>query len=350
MLRTIYVKTTDTCNLNCSHCFTNGINGEKTNWDWKGTQQWISSYLKENNNHTLHIELHGGEPFLVPLDIIKSFTRPFEDNELISIGATTNLVYKLSEELIDFIKKVLRKNIATSWDKSIRFANQRQYDLWRSNIRTLKERNVPVKINISITSDLVNSPVETFIEEMNAIQPEIIALERLTRSGSAVNNLSIFPDNEKQDLWYLDLLKSYENGLCQFKIQDFDILKERLSTNLTKVYHNCRDCEQKLLTISSNGQLATCPNAALENHFSTINDHHEVFLNHEGRIKEISKELDFHEGCISCEVFEYCGGDCHRLNWDGKRCGGLKHTLSYLLHSKSFEKVNRYPVFKLEKL
>jgi hypothetical protein len=29
-------------------------------------------------------------------------------------------------------------------------------------------------------------------------------------------------------------------------------------------------------------------------------------------------------------VNDLCGGDCHRLPWQGDRCGGLKNTLRHL--------------------
>ena len=56
----VYVKTTETCNLNCSHCFTSGINGRKIYFDAKKTANWCNQ-LDTQDNH-IHFEYHGGAP------------------------------------------------------------------------------------------------------------------------------------------------------------------------------------------------------------------------------------------------------------------------------------------------
>jgi uncharacterized radical SAM superfamily Fe-S cluster-containing enzyme len=41
-----YIKTTETCNLNCAHCFTNGKNGRKIYFDPTRVASWLNK-LKE---------------------------------------------------------------------------------------------------------------------------------------------------------------------------------------------------------------------------------------------------------------------------------------------------------------
>ena len=68
-----YIKTTETCNLNCDHCFTNGKNGRKIYFDPEKVAEWVNK-LKEYKPHsTGHFEFHGGEPFLAPIEDMWKF-------------------------------------------------------------------------------------------------------------------------------------------------------------------------------------------------------------------------------------------------------------------------------------
>ena len=136
----VYLKTTETCNLNCSHCFTNGINGRKIYFNPEKTIKWLES-LKVGLPHmeSLHVEFHGGEPFLAP---IKNMQRVYDEvNPLfdnISWGATSNLVFKIDDEKLNFMRTVLNKRIGTSWDPKIRFANEKQSHRTRETAQELE--------------------------------------------------------------------------------------------------------------------------------------------------------------------------------------------------------------------
>ena len=85
-----YVKTTETCNLNCKHCFTSGTSGPKVYWDTTKIIKWFKAFRKFNyhKNDTAHLEFHGGEPFLVPvseMDYVYDATKGLWDLSLIHI-------------------------------------------------------------------------------------------------------------------------------------------------------------------------------------------------------------------------------------------------------------------------
>lgn len=329
--KTIYVKTTGTCNLDCKHCFTNGKSGDKTHFDPVKTVQWVQEFMQQYPEGThYHLELHGGEPFLVPLSTLKQFTDVFVDRPDVSICANSNLTFKLSEELIDFIETCFGGVIGTSWDYWIRWGNERQFNLWKSNIQKLKDRGIKVNLKVSVSRPLVASTPDWFLDQMDGLAVDEISLERLTVGGNAVVNMDIFPDNEEQDEWYLALYKRYKERRPAYAISTLDTLEKKIELNVVKVDTNCRDCEQHLVTINSNGTLGGCPNMATEHRHSTIDRPVAEFLLSEGRVGEIAKELTWHDNCFTCDVFDLCGGDCHRLSWQNGRCGGLKKTLRYL--------------------
>lgn len=329
--KTIYVKTTGTCNLNCSHCFTNGKNGDKTQFDPKQTVKWIEDYMAEHDELTqYHLELHGGEPFLVPLEKLKEVTDPFWQMPNVSIAANSNLVFKLHDEIVYFILERFKGVIGTSWDNWIRFGNEAQLKLWKSNLAKLHAAGAYISLKVSVSKQLVDSSPDWFLDQMDELPVDTISLERITVGGNAVIDNGVFPNNEDQDLWYLELYKRYFARKPAYKISTLDTLKEKIQTNQVKVDTNCRNCEQNLVTINSNGTLGGCPNVATEKNHATIQESAKVFLTSEGRINDITKELNFPEGCLRCDVFDICGGDCHRLPWKDGRCGGLKKTLRYI--------------------
>ena len=76
-------KTTETCNLNCKHCFTSGINGPKVYWN---TNKIINidndkTWYDTNVEHHYHIfneensELVDLEPSEIDIKIPKKFSK-----------------------------------------------------------------------------------------------------------------------------------------------------------------------------------------------------------------------------------------------------------------------------------
>lgn len=329
--KTIYVKTTGTCNLNCDHCFTNGRTGDKTQFDTKKTIAWIKEYMSKHPDDTgYHLEFHGGEPFLVPLEKLKEVADEFIDHPNVSMCANSNLTFRLTDGHVDFIKHYFSSYIGTSWDHWIRWSHPKQVELWKKNLRTLSDHGVGIGLKVSVSTQLIKMTPDWFIDQMEELPVTEISLERLTNDGSAVANPEIFPDNEEQDNWYLALYLRYMERKPKVRIRTMDILEKKLKYNLVKVDTNCRNCEQNLVTINPDGSLSGCPNAAPKLKHATLEQGADVFLGSDGRIGEIAKELTWGDTCLSCDVYDLCGGDCHRLPWQKGRCGGLKNTLRYL--------------------
>lgn len=330
-MKTIYVKTTGTCNLNCSHCFTGGKTGDKTQFDPVQVGDWIQEFMnKYPASEDYHMEFHGGEPFLVPIEKLTELAERFHHREGVSMGANSNLTFKLTDEIIGFIKKYLHSGVGSSWDHWIRWSNQKQFDLWKSNLKVLISHGIEIFLKVSVSKELIKTSPDWFIDQMESFGVTDVCLERLTMGGNAEENLDIFPDNEEQDNWYLALYLRYKERNPRVKIRTLDTIETKLKLNMVKVDTNCRNCEQNLVTINSNGSLSGCPNMATQKPHAKIDDGVEAFLNSDGRIDEITKELTWGDTCITCDVFDLCGGDCHRLPWQDGRCGGLKNTLRYL--------------------
>lgn len=330
-MKVIYVKTTGTCNLNCSHCFTNGKSGDKTQFDETKVGNWIQEFMdKYPDTEDHHLEFHGGEPFLVPIEKLTALAERFHYRPGVSMGANSNLTFKISDEQIQFMKKYLHNSIGTSWDHWIRWGNQKQFDLWKSNVKMLTEQGIDVFLKVSVSKELIKTSPDWFIDQMESFGVKDVSLERLTVGGNSEENLDIFPNNEEQDNWYLALYLRYKERNPVVKIKTLDIIEQKLKHGVVKIDTNCRNCEQNLVTINSNGTLSGCPNMATQKPHAKLEDGVDVFLSSDGRLDEIVAELTWGDTCLTCDVFDLCGGDCHRLPWQGNRCGGLKNTLRYL--------------------
>ena len=339
MNRMIYVKTTETCQLNCKHCFTNGINGAKIYFNPHKTADWVKRLHSEayKENDTMHFEFHGGEPFLAPVSHMRIFYEETKDLwPNASFGITSNLTFKLKDEHWDFIKGPLGNRMGTSWDPKIRFENEKQEKLWEDNVRELIKQGVIIKLFISVTKDTINiEPIE-LLKWVKDLGVQEMALERLTGNGNALLHPEIFPTNLEQDAWFLKMHEQIveHDARHWFDNEFMETIYNKFESGFLKGGTFCRDCEEKLYTINADGSLSGCPNAAPEEQFGHINDDIKSLINSPRRIKNIACERSRDPRCYECPVFMYCGGDCHQLAWQGDICGAPKSLMKLLKAEK----------------
>lgn len=342
-----YLKTTETCNLNCLHCFTSGSKGAKIYWNHLKVADWLHRISKQMQHAThAHFEFHGGEPFLADLS---SLQYVYDNCQNLwpsqSWGITTNLTFKLDQEKIDFIQGPLGNRVGTSWDPDIRFANPKQYDLWRKNVQTLIDLGVTVKLFVSVTKGTIAiEPIE-LLEWVKSLGVKELALERLTMNGSARQNLHIFPTNLEQDQWFLKMHhQSEEHGAREWFDNEFlESVYSKFETGFTAGGTFCRDCEEKLFTVNADGSISGCPNSAPEQNFGFLDDDIQALLTSPQRIENIACERARDPRCYSCEVFQYCNSDCHQLEWEGDICGAPKSLM------RTLAKINKkHPIFNLQ--
>jgi radical SAM protein with 4Fe4S-binding SPASM domain len=337
----VYLKTTETCNLNCKHCFTNGKLGRKIYFNVDKTISWFKQMQETVNNDTqLHIEFHGGEPFLAPLeDMQRTYDEVSKIWPKASWGCTTNLVHKLTPEKLKFIDTVLNKRIGTSWDPKIRFENQQQIELFENNIKLLLERGVRIKLFVSLTQDVVKTEPINLLRYVKNLGVQEMDIERVTKNGNATKNIEIFPSNKDMDSWFVkmheqmilyDARKWFDNNFMENIYTKFE-------TGFTKAGTWCRDCEQKLFTINADGTIAGCPNSAPEDYYGNIDTKPADLFTTPKRIHFISKEKMGNNLCLDCSVYKYCGGDCHQLEWEGNQCASPR-TLMKLLDVQSINR------------
>lgn len=354
MLRTVYLKSTDTCNLNCSHCFTSGNNPLRYFWNVDEIKDWVSrfmAYIPESDQ--VHFEFHGGEPMLAPLEQlieVRDLLRTYKERA--SIGITTNLVYKIYPEMQDFFNSL--DGFATSWDPDIRFANEKQYELWQENMASVvsarAEKGVILNVSVSrVLTQMDQKELIIFLKNTGAYK---VLFDRITLDGNAVDHLELFPSNTEINNWYikmdeasrsLDARKWFLNAALE------DVYK-KFENGATACGTFCRDCEERLLTISANGAITGCPNSAQEESFGITSMSMEELFFSAKRLNAMTEERMRNEKCFECPVFSYCGSDCHRLSWDGDICPAPKELMKKLAGmsytNTSNQKKLIIPIFK----
>lgn len=318
----IYLKTTETCQLDCSHCFTSGRSGKKIFFDVEKVKLFFDQLHFHNKNQGGNIAFHGGEPMLAGLDDmyeIYYYVKNLLPNMWWSI--TTNLTYKLTDDIKEFFKQVFfTTGIGVSWDLDIRFDNKVQEQLWKKNLEWLVEQGFNVTLMISISKKLTEYPVDDFLNFISSLGIQHVHLERITPNGNAIKNPNIFPSNTQLDEWFLKLWqRSLEIDWFSHKINN--LFFHSLLTSLVQSQHSgcrCRECEQKIFTLNADGTVGGCPNSAPELHYGMVTDTLLSLYSATNRTCNINAELNRELPCWSCEVYDVCNGDCHQLMWNDK--------------------------------
>ena len=323
-MKKIYIKTTETCNLQCDHCYIGDNRKVQGFFSEDLTINWIKDYIgfSNINERDIRFSFHGGEPLLCPLGKMQKVIDTFPNA---TYDTTTNLCYILNYEKLKFIKdnfidkyETNRPFIKTSWDYKIRFHSNENKSIWESNIRLLLSEGVDVRVIICITSPLVSElkPVE-LMEYLLSLGIKDIHFERLTENTTA--DKSLIPNYNLQDEW---LLEFYNVSKDKMIIDMFEEIK--YACNHTFINCRARHCMRDVITINANGTIGGCPNSAISNYYTDISKPSSNIPNNDKRKSLIIIEQMRNVECFMCDIYEICNGDCHQLSWINGICASPK--------------------------
>ena len=191
---------------------------------------------------------------------------------------------------------------------------------------------------ISVTKDTINIEPIKLLKWVKELGVQEVSFERLTGNGNAKLHPEIFPDNIEQDKWLLKMQQQSNEYDCRswFDNDTLEVIYSKFETGFLKGGTFCRDCEQKIFTLNADGTISGCPNSAPEFQFGHITNDIKSVINSPVRIENIACERARNPICFSCEVFEFCGGDCHQLAWQGDICGAPKSLMKELKGKLSY--------------
>lgn len=136
------------CNINCKHCYLTEEN--KKGLDVIDDIIPIIESIKTMENKPKKILLFAhGEPMYtkIPIKDLILFTKEMKSLG-IKIKIQTNLMYKLTDEMIELFK--LFSTVKTSFDLHSRFSTINQLILWYKNIKKLSSIIGPLKVEITL--------------------------------------------------------------------------------------------------------------------------------------------------------------------------------------------------------
>lgn len=339
-----YLKVTDTCQLDCAHCFTNGKNGTKGWYNVEATKDFFSRLHDMYPNLVGNISFHGGEPLIAPTEIIFDVwyhvRKLFPD---IWWSIQTNLTFNLTSEKRRVLEEVCEKSWGTSWDVGIRWTTPQMEEVWEKNVKELANDGHDITVMVSVSQSVIDMEPIEIINKMIDLGVKHINFERITKDGSAVKSIGVIPTNKDQDKWFLKMWEQSVENKTYEKIDNmfFDSILTEIVFS-THAGCRCRQCEQKVITINANGSVGGCPNGAVTNTFGTIYDDIFDLLYSEGRMCNISNETQRPNACYSCPVFETCNGDCYQLEFEDGVCPAPKSLMIHLKENKDIELFKKF--------
>jgi len=341
-----YLKTTDTCQLDCEHCFTNGKNGKKGWFDVEGTINFFERLKEYHPNYDNgNISFHGGEPLLAPVNLL--FESWYGIKDLwpnIWWSTQTNLTFPLTKGKVSVLETICEKAWGTSWDKGIRWPDLNKELQWEHNVKELAQDGHDITVMVCLSSSVVNKmePIE-IIDKMANLGIKHVNFERITPNGTALQHPDIMPGNKNLDTWFLKMWEQCTENET-YKYIDNMFFDSILSSFVHKAYAGCRcrQCEQKILTINADGTIGGCPNGAVESTFGTIYDDVKSLMTSEGRMCNIQNEIIRHPNCWSCSVYDICNGDCHQLAWEGNQCAAPKSMMQHMNKNQDIDLFKKF--------
>lgn len=310
----IYLRVVQGCNLNCTHCFTFGNRDKYKLAPLEQVESFLKSIKKQVNPKKAVMYIHGGEPFLAPLEyhreLNKIIKKIMADTE-IDIIPQTNLMYQVDDEFIDFIKTEYNGQLGVSWDSKIRFESTSSglnEDLFFKNFRKLASSNIDMAVAITVHKYLIEEDLESLIKKFDGAKS--FDFEFLTYFDEKTKNLKV--DNQKWSTFYSKLVKYYAENQTTWSLPLVDLFT--MSVQQNKIYQcKCNCCQNRTFTMNCNGTVGLCPDETYFDPISTVDElaQNWTFFESKAMSKHATQmSRPIHDLCMSCEFYEYCGGNC----------------------------------------
>ncbi len=338
----IYIKTTETCNLNCDHCYTSGRDGKKIFFNPSKTLAFLHRLKRAKPDvKQMKILFHGGEPMLAPIKDLWDIYHNANLWEQTDFSVTTNLAYPMTEEKAYFFETITTGGMASSYD-SMRFRdNDRAKAMFERNSKILN-RKIPMTLMVSLDTEIMKQTPKEILDYAISLGYRYLLFERITSDGNAKLNPHIFPRNEDQDQWMYELFRTTIDDKYYDKIGNM-FISELASAFVEGVHggNRCRDCEQTLITVNADGTISGCPNTAPRDHWGHIDMDVPTMLASPKREDVIMCEATRDDRCLSCEAFSVCNSDCHQLKWQDDYCPAPKKIWKEMLKENDIDTYRR---------
>ncbi len=345
----VYVRVVQSCNLDCTHCFTNGNKDPFKLASLDDVEKYLKSIRKNVDPEKVVFYIHGGETFLAPLDYLKKvkdlirgiFTK--SENHIIP---QTNLLIKVDDKFIDFVRTEYSREMGISWDYKIRFKDKNpalSEKRFMSNLKKIIDAKINVAISITVQKHLLELDPLELLEKFDGAKS--IDFELLTMFDEKTRALKV--SNVAWAKYLQKIVDHYIENDTSWSLPQIDLFTKSIKEN--KLYRcKCDCCNSRTFTLNPNGTVGLCPDTTYYKAFSTADEMHENWDEFKAKASVIIAEREaskVNPVCLECEHYDICGGNCEEtlFNEGEDECPLSKSVIGYQIdHLEKFsQKLNK---------
>lgn len=319
--RYLILMLTNQCNLSCSYCYL-GSNRKKAKMGMDMSQNTIDQALglvgKDQNY--LHVQLTGGEPFLVPDLIEYAAQKTREIYPDASIGIQTNATL-LNDKAINIIQRFnLKTGISLDGEPPLQEAQRGKAAATFKGLHLMEQRKVPFNVTCVVTAANVDKLHRLVLLLGGFSMAKGIGLDFLVLTGNAkkYSVLKAEPDQINSSIKNMLAALNMINAGRQtpFVIRELEKLKAIKAKNSATPF--CHAEIGQSLAVTPEGKLFPCSQTAhdskfylgtLDNFKEEPNKPQDLFSQPRAgglnRLSQISGPL-----CMDCPLKTACPGDC----------------------------------------
>lgn len=352
-----YIRLTEACNMDCSHCFIPANPKKMSINDCYAIPDVIKKTIK--NDKRIILQWHGGEPTIFGFNRFKrvlQFVNEQLDGIYITNSIQTNIV-NFNESWGELYRDYFNSRIGVSWDYKLREIRNGDFDkTFIEKVKLAHKCGLNIDLTITVASPfyywVMSNPSE-FFDFLDEVKPSSVHLEKITKTGRALENWDVVGITNKQYSEVLTLIYIYSSNWIKGRNDWFmgfsplsDIEGDLLSLTNGKELQlrgcNSGICDSRFHTIDANGYKFGCT-ALTTDEISSKSGLGLQIITTETLLKVRAERI---KSCLGCDFEKICNSGCITSTKidESNECNGAfilrNNILNILINKKKNETIS----------